>query len=186
MSYYREGHRVFGENRVQELERKKPLLPSDIKWHLIGHLQTNKADEAVKLADCIHSLDSERLWNKLNTAAEKQHSTIDCLLQIKVAREESKYGWDYDRLCEFLSIKSYLQMRGVRITGIMGMATLTDDSALIRREMQKIKSHFTQLKATFFYDDPSFAQISMGMSGDYAIALEEGSTMLRVGSILFE
>lgn len=179
------GQRVFGENRARELIVKASLLPGDIQWHLIGHLQTNKVKHVLPYVACIQSLDSARLWKKIHEEAVEINLQIRCLLQIKVAREESKYGWDYEELLDFLRSGHHLEMSNVVIDGVMGMASLTEDTDLIRSEMRQLKSHFDALQNEFF-SGSSFDVVSMGMSGDYQIALEEGSTMIRVGSLLFE
>lgn len=185
MELYAMGQRIFAENRVQELMAKAPLLPKDIEWHLIGHLQTNKVRAVLPYVYCIQSLDRESLWVQLDVEANRMQKVIRCLLQIKVAAEETKFGWDYTALCALLDAGKHTQWSHVKIEGVMGMATLTDDKDQVRREMQLLKRHFDTLKQQFFATDPDFRHLSMGMSGDYQIALEEGSTMVRIGSLLF-
>lgn len=185
MELYQKGQRLFGENRAAELIIKASLLPTDIRWHLIGHLQTNKVNSVIRYVACIQSLDSLKLWQKLNEAAEQEGLTIDCLLQIKIAVEETKYGWEFNELKDVLETGVTKPLKNVRITGIMGMASLTRDAGQVRNEMQKLKSYFELLKKEYFIQD-EFNVLSMGMSGDYHIALEEGSTMIRIGSLLFD
>ena len=185
MELYQWGQRVFAENRVQELLEKAPHLPADIEWHLIGHLQTNKVRSALPYVTCIQSLDRLSLWEKINDEASRLKKTIDCLLEIKIATEETKHGWTMQELEQALREGMREKMQNVNITGVMGMASLTDDMGQVRLEMQTLKSHFQHLKSTYFSDHPDFRIISMGMSGDYLVALEEGSTMVRVGSLVF-
>lgn len=160
-------------------------MPKGIEWHLIGHLQRNKVSAVVPYAVCIQSLDSEKLWIKINEEAKIADRIVNCLLQIKVAREESKFGWSFEALIELLSSGKHREWKNVRITGVMGMTTLTDDKAMIRDEMKRLKFYFQKLKNDFFIGN-EFKVLSMGMSGDYEIALEEGSNMVRIGTKLFE
>jgi hypothetical protein len=185
MELYKKGQRLFGENRAAELIIKASLLPSDIQWHLIGHLQTNKVKSVIPYVTCIQSLDSLKLWQKIDEAAQEERVTIECLLQIKIAMEETKNGWDFEELKEVLDSEKIQSLKNVRITGVMGMASLTRDAGQVRKEMQKLKSCFDLLKKDYFKAD-EFNVLSMGMSGDYHIALEEGSTMIRIGSLLFD
>jgi PLP dependent protein len=182
---YQMGQRIFAENRVQELLEKAPALPGDIIWHLIGHLQTNKVKAVLPYVSCIQSLDRLNLWEKINAEAEKMNRTVNCLLQVKIATEETKYGWNPADLYEVLKTGINKKFPGVQVTGVMGMASLTGDTVQVRSEMKNLKSIFETLRAKYFNDTPAFKTISMGMSGDYQIALEEGSTMIRVGSLLF-
>lgn len=182
---YRLGQRVFAENKVQEILRKAPEMPRDITWHLIGHLQTNKVRAILPHIVCIQSLDRETLWETLQEEAKKNDTHIRCLLQIKIAAEETKFGWAFDALDMLLATGQHTRCPNVKIEGVMGMATLTENMGQVRTEMKLLKSYFDQLKAKYFSMDPAFKTISMGMSGDYRIALEEGSTMIRVGSLLF-
>ena len=186
MVLYDLGQRIFAENKVQEILTKAPLMPADVEWHLIGHLQTNKVKPILPFVKCIQSLDSERLWEKINEEAIKMNKTIDVLLQIKIAQEESKYGWDFDELLNVIQSGRTNSWSGVIIKGVMGMATLTDDVQQVRKEMRQLKLYFDQLKSTVFSTLPEFNVISMGMSGDYQVALEEGSNMVRIGTALFE
>ncbi len=179
------GQRVFGENRVQELAEKQPLLPSDIDWHLIGHLQTNKARQAVALASLIHSVDSFKLLQAIDNEAVKLGKKIDCLFQFHIAAEESKFGFEEKEAFEMLHSPEFSALKNTRIRGVMGMATFTEDRGQVHREFRRLKEIFERLKTEFFADRPEFNEISMGMSGDYDIALEEGATMVRIGSLLF-
>lgn len=182
---YQMGQRIFAENRVQELIAKAPVMPGDIEWHLIGHLQTNKVRSLLPHVKCIQSLDRLSLWETIQEEALRINKSVRCLLQIKVAQEESKFGWDYSELLTFLDSNRNKDYTHVRIEGIMGMASLTDDTVQVRKEMRQLRSYFDQLKAKYFAQQPDFTTMSMGMSGDYLIALEEGSTMVRIGSLLF-
>jgi pyridoxal phosphate enzyme (YggS family) len=182
---YHLGQRVFAENKAQELIKKAPVMPSDIKWHLIGHLQTNKVRSILPYVMCIQSLDRKSLWEKLQEEASKSGKSISCLLQIKIAAEESKFGWSYPELTELLASGILHSFPNVILEGVMGMASFTDDVDQVRVEMKQLKTYFEELKQSYFSSRPEFKVISMGMSGDYQIALEEGSTMIRVGSMLF-
>ncbi len=182
---YDMGQRIFAENRAQELISKAPQMPADVEWHIIGHLQTNKVRAIMPFVQCIQSLDSERLFEKIDTEALNAGKKMRCLLQIKVASEDSKYGWTYDALGEFLKAKKHLNYKNIILEGVMGMTTLTDDQTIIRKELRQLSVMFDQIKADHFTKDDRFNTLSMGMSGDYKIALEEGSTMVRVGSLLF-
>ncbi|MBI1225104.1 MAG: YggS family pyridoxal phosphate-dependent enzyme [Bacteroidetes bacterium] len=185
MELYNQGQRIFGENKVQELTAKYEALPKDIEWHLIGHLQTNKVKYIAAFVSCIQSVDSLKLLAEIDKQASKNGRVIDCLLQFHVAEEETKFGLDETEASELLQSAAFLDMKNVRITGVMGMATFTDDLMQVRREFQHLKKIFDNLKNRFFGDQPSFKEISMGMSGDYQLAVEEGSTMVRVGTLLF-
>ncbi len=182
---YQMGQRVFAENKPQELIKKAPIMPSDIQWHLIGHLQTNKVKSILPFVTCIQSLDRENLWEKIQEEAVKSSQTISCLLQIKIASEETKFGWSFAELTEALASGKHLSFPNVQLEGVMGMASFTADEGQVRAEMKQLKMYFDQLKQTYFSFNPEFKTISMGMSGDYKIALEEGSNMIRVGSLLF-
>lgn len=182
---YETGQRIFGENRVQELVEKHEALPKDIQWHLIGHLQRNKVKYIAPFVSMIHSIDSPRLFKEVNKEATKNERTIDCLLQFHIAEEESKFGFDKQEVIDFLESEVYKNAQNVNIVGIMGMATFTDDEAQVRKEFQHLKRIFDELKIEYFQDKSDFKEISMGMSGDYQLAIEEGSTMVRIGSKLF-
>jgi pyridoxal phosphate enzyme (YggS family) len=185
MPLYLKGQRIFGENRVQELQQKYETLPKDIEWHLIGHLQTNKVKFIAPYIALIHSVDSPELLREINKQAAKNNRVIDCLLQFHIASEESKFGLGEQEAADMLSDPAFSEMKNVRICGVMGMATFTDDQTLIRSEFRHLKSIFDALKTRFFEKAPWFCEISMGMSGDWEIALEEGSTLVRIGSLLF-
>ena len=182
---YQMGQRVFAENRAQELLKKAPMMPADIEWHLIGHLQTNKVKSILPYISCIQSLDRENLWEKIELEAAKKDQKVECLLQIKIAKEDTKFGWSYAELNSFLQSGKHHLYPHIILKGVMGMASLTEDENQVRAEMKLLKSYFELLRRTYFIANPSFSTISMGMSGDYKIALEEGSTMIRVGSLLF-
>jgi PLP dependent protein len=184
MQIYNQGQRIFGENRVQELVEKSPALPVDIEWHMIGHLQTNKVRQIASLVSMIHAIDSLKLLNTVNNQGIQHDRRIDVLLQVKIAKEESKFGFGIDELIALLKDLNLDVLTGIRIRGVMGMATFTSDADQVRAEFQKLKSCFDQLKREFFTES-DFDTISMGMSGDYDIAIEEGSTMVRIGSLIF-
>ncbi|MCU0347096.1 MAG: YggS family pyridoxal phosphate-dependent enzyme [Saprospiraceae bacterium] len=185
MELYDRGQRIFGENKVQELVAKYEALPKDIEWHLIGHLQTNKVKYIAPFVACIHSVDSLKLLAEIDKQAAKLGRVIDCLLQFHIAEEETKFGLDENEAAELLQSADFQSFKNVRITGVMGMATFTDDQAQVRREFRHLRSIFEKIKARFFAEQTSFKEISMGMSGDYLLAVEEGSTMVRVGTLLF-
>jgi pyridoxal phosphate enzyme (YggS family) len=185
MELYEKGHRAFGENRAQEMTAKYEELPKDIEWHLIGHLQRNKVKYVIPFVHLIHSVDSARLLKEINKRAKQEGRVIDCLLQFKIAEEESKYGFDTQEVKSLLESDEFREMENIHIRGVMGMATFTGDEDQIRREFRQLKGIFDQLKAGYFSDQESFREISMGMSADYHIALEEGSTMVRIGTLLF-
>lgn len=182
---YQTGQRIFGENKAQELIAKAPLLPEDIEWHFIGHLQRNKVKAVLPHLAMIHGVDSLRLLKEINKEAARLDKKIPCLLQFHIAEEESKFGLNYEEAVELLSSDAYRQMQHIVIAGVMGMATFTEDQTLIRREFRSLFQVFEKLQAQFFVTSPSFREISMGMSNDYEIALEEGATLLRLGSVIF-
>lgn len=182
---YHAGQRVFGENRARELEEKQGLLPKDILWHMIGHLQRNKVKYIAGFVSMIESVDSIKLLREIDKEAAKNDRIIDCLLEFKIAKEATKYGLEFQEVTDFLNTGVHLQLRNIRICGVMGMATFTDDRDQVRLEFRLLKSYFDRLKARHFEKNEHFRHISMGMSGDYSIALEEGSTMIRVGSLIF-
>ena len=179
------GQRVFGENKVQELADKYTLLPKDIKWHVIGHLQTNKVKYIAPFVTLIHSVDSLKLLQEINKQALNNERIIDCLLQFHIAQEETKFGLSIDEAKEFLDSIDFALLKNVRIVGIMGMASFTSDSNQVRGEFKTLKSIYDQLKTDYFSAENSFKEISMGMSGDFQLAIEEGSTIVRVGSSIF-
>ena len=182
---YDVGQRDFGENKVQELIRKRELLPEDIRWHLIGHLQTNKVSTVVPYVKMIHSVDSERLLIKINNAACDTYRQVDVLLQLHVALEETKFGFTLDEINELLGTGLLDRLNMVKIRGVMGMASNVDDENRIRQDFMAIKSAFDALKVKYFADDNDFNIISMGMSHDYEIAVECGSNMVRIGTTIF-
>lgn len=180
------GQNVFGENRVQELLSKKDDLPQDIEWHLIGHLQTNKVKQIASFISMIHSVDSFKILKEINKEAKKQNRIIKCLLQFHVAQEESKFGLSPLNIDEFMTKVNEANFENIEICGVMGMASFVDDKEQVKSEFQQLKTIFNQLKQTYFKENLSFKEISMGMSGDYEIALQEGSTLVRIGSLLFK
>ena len=182
---YNYGQRVFGENRAQELQEKHPVLPSDIEWHMIGHLQTNKVKYIAPYVSMIESIDSLKLLNAVSREALKNDRKIDILLQVKIAEEPSKFGFDPKELISLAQTGDVLHQPGVRIRGVMGMASFVEDMDQVRREFRSLKECFVQIAGTPVGRHPHFDTISMGMSGDYEIAISEGSTMVRLGSMLF-
>ena len=182
---YAAGARLFGENKALEMRDKHEVLPKDIEWHFIGHLQTNKVKYIAPFVSLIHSIDSLGVLQAVEKEAAKHGRVIDCLLQFHIATEETKFGLDWEEAVALLESEAYRAMSHVRLVGVMGMATNTDDSNLIRREFATLRSIKERLKAAYFAEEDSFREISMGMSGDYDIALEEGSTLVRVGSAIF-
>lgn len=182
---YDQGQRDFGENKVQEIVEKQEELPPDIRWHFIGHLQTNKVKYITPFVHLIHSVDSEKLLKEIDKRAAADGRTIRCLLEFKIAEEDSKYGLTLADARGLLRSEAYQNMSNVRIAGVMGMATYTDDEAQVRTEFRRLKQIFDMLKQEFFASTPTFKEISMGMSGDYPLALAEGSTLVRIGSLLF-
>lgn len=181
MEAYNAGQRIFGENKVQELQDKYPEMPKDVEWHMVGHLQRNKVKYMAEYVKLIHAVDSLRLLRTINNEAKKNDRVINCLLQIKIAEEESKFGMDESLAQEILKSDDLKDFQNVQIIGLMGMATFTDDTDQVTREFQKLKRIYDQLKV----DNPNFETLSMGMSGDYKIAITEGSNMVRVGSAVF-
>lgn len=182
---YDAGQRVFGENKALEMRDKHQELPKDIQWHFIGHLQTNKIKYIAPFVSLIHSIDSISLLEAVNKEAVKNNRVIDCLLQFHIAKEETKFGLDIEEAEEILKSDSYKNLNNINIIGVMGMATFTDDVNQIRNEFKSLKNIFNILKERYFQDKESFKEISMGMSDDYPIAIEEGATMVRVGSKIF-
>ncbi len=182
---YNAGQRIFGENRVQELLKKKDLLPSDIEWHLIGHLQTNKVKLIVPFVSMIQSVDSFRLLKTINDEARKTGRTVNCLLQLHIAKEETKFGFSIQEVTEMLRDSSVRTLESIKICGVMGMATFTNDKDMVRAEFRYLADCFRKLKTDYFPGNADFKEISMGMSGDFAIAISEGSTMVRIGSLIF-
>ena len=185
MEAYDYGQRVFGENKVQELVDKHEKLPKDIKWHFIGHLQRNKVKYLAPFVDLIHSVESLRLLKEVNKQALKNNRIINVLLQFHIAEEDSKFGLSMEECMELLESDTYLGMQNVRVKGVMGMATFTQDYEQVRNEFKNLKKIFDNLKSSSLSRENDFNVISMGMSGDYEIAIEEGSNMIRIGSTIF-
>lgn len=185
LTAYNCGQRCFGENRVQELLNKKDLLPGDIEWHLIGHLQTRKVKLIVPFITMIQSVDSFRLLKTINAESLKINRVADCLLQIHIASEETKFGFNMKELVELAESQEFTNMNNIRICGVMGMATFTSDSGVVSTEFAYLTECFNYLKSRYFEKDSIFKEISMGMSGDYGTAINEGSTMVRIGSLIF-
>lgn len=182
---YNEGQRIFGESRVQELQLKAKELPEDVRWHFIGHLQTNKVKAVVPLVEMIHAVDSERLLLEINSAAAKANKVVSCLLQIHIAKEETKYGFAFDECKRLVANIDLLQLTNVRIVGLMGMATLTEDDQQIRDEFRSLRVFMAELKSECMAHIDYFSELSIGMSDDFQLAIEEGSTMVRIGSTIF-
>jgi PLP dependent protein len=182
---YDAGQRAFGENKVQELVPKFEALPKDIEWHMIGHLQSNKVKYIAPFVYCIHSVDSEKLLDEINKQARKAGRTIACLLQVHIALEETKFGFSAEELKTLLTSDHFPSYDHVRIQGLMGMATFTENKQQVRNEFRLLKNIFDDLKSMKLPTNAVMNELSMGMSGDYQIAIEEGSTMIRVGTALF-
>lgn len=184
MQAYEAGQRIFGENKVQELCAKEELMPKDIEWHMIGHLQSNKVKYIAPFVALIHGVDSFKLLKEINKQGVKNKRRIPCLIQFHIAQEESKFGFDMDEVLSMLSTSEYTQLTQVEFRGVMGMATFTDNKEQLRTEFAYLKRCFDELHSSYFRDE-TFNTISMGMSGDYKIAIQEGSTMVRIGSSIF-
>ncbi|MFM2135304.1 MAG: hypothetical protein RL021_704 [Bacteroidota bacterium] len=181
LTAYEAGQRDFGENYVQELAEKQPMLPSDIRWHFIGHLQSNKVKYIAGFVHCIHTVDSHKLLKEIDKQAARFRRVIPCLLQLHIAREETKYGLNMEEAKELLEAFDSEGLQHVRIIGLMGMASNTDDEAIIRQEFEGLHDFFLRMRV----EHPELTELSMGMSSDYRIALEAGSTMVRIGSTVF-
>lgn len=182
---YSAGQLDFGENKVQELREKPEQLPDDIRWHMIGHLQTNKVKYLAPFIYLIHAVDSLKLLTEINKHALKNKRIINCLLQVHIAQEEHKFGFDESGLVEMLTSQEFKSLENIKVTGLMGMATYTEDHGQIRSEFKQLKKLFDEIKRSFSGSNLEMQEISMGMSDDYRIAIEEGSTMIRVGSKIF-
>ncbi len=182
---YNEKQRIFGESRMQEISQKHSLLPNDIEWHFIGHLQTNKVKAIIPYTHTIHSVDSWKLLSEIEKQASAINKRVCCLLEIHIAKEDSKYGFTFDSCRKFLSELSWQECKWAYIGGLMGMASNIEDENQIRNEFKSLKTFFDELKDKYFATDKNFCEISMGMSDDYNIAIEEGSTMVRIGSSIF-
>ena len=185
MEAYDAGERIFGESRVQELVQKQPELPADIQWHFIGHLQTNKIKFIVPFVKLIHGVDSWKVLNEINKQAEKAAKKTACLLQVHIADEETKFGFSEEELVDLISGNELQNLHNVQIAGLMGMATFTEDENQVRKEFRTLKVLFDKIKSEYFSDDDAFCELSMGMSQDYQLAIEEGSTMIRIGTSIF-
>jgi len=185
MEAYEAGHRIFGENKVQEMTTKHEEMPKDIEWHLIGHLQSNKVKYIAPFVSMIHSVDSFKLLKEINKQAKKHERTIEVLLQFHIAEESSKFGLSMEEATEILSSPVFIELENISVVGVMGMATFTKDTEQVRDEFRTLENYFNVLKSHYFKFNDAFQHISMGMSGDYEIAIEEGSTMVRVGSAIF-
>lgn len=181
MEAYHAGQRVFGENKIQEMAEKHQQMPKDIQWHMIGHVQTNKVKYMASFVDLIHGVDRLKLLNEINKQAQKHNRSIDCLLQIKIAEEDSKFGMTENEAENLLRSSALNNLKNINILGVMGMASFTNDTNQIRTEFETLKSTFDRLKDI----DQQMHIVSMGMSGDYSIAIDCGSTMIRVGSHIF-
>jgi PLP dependent protein len=185
LEVYNCGQKIFGENRVQELIEKQPMLPADIEWHFIGHLQTNKVKYIAPYISMIQSVDSLKLLQEINKEALKNKRNINCLLEMYIAKEESKFGLDYEEAVSIIESSEYKKLQNIVLCGVMGMATYTDNMEIVHKEFLSLKKYYTELKSSYFAKNNSFKEISMGMSGDYRIAIGEGSTMVRIGTALF-
>lgn len=182
---YNAGQKLFGESRIQELVEKYPLLPSDIQWHFIGHLQTNKIKYIVPFVSLIHGVDTFKLLREIDKEGKKINRVIPCLLQLHIAEEDSKFGFEANEIMDFFKSGEWIDLKNVKIKGIMGMATLTDDHDQIQKEFREINNLYKEIKKSWFPSDSSFCELSMGMSDDYLIAIKEGSTLVRIGSAIF-
>lgn len=182
---YDAGHRIFGENKAQEMIAKQPHLPGDIRWHFIGHLQTNKVKYLVPFVKMIESVDRMKVLKEIDKRAKNEGRVVDCLLQFHIAGEETKFGLNLDEAHALLGDPLFKKMENVRICGVMGMATFTVDTERVRHEFRKLEKIFVEIRDQYFSEKEHFKEISMGMSGDYKIALEEGSTIVRIGSLIF-
>lgn len=182
---YQAGQRIFGENKAQELQRKAEHLPKDIEWHMIGHLQRNKVKYIAPHVSLIHSVDSLRLLEEINKRAQQNGRTIQVLLQIHIAKESSKFGFDESEVEELLANPKLEDLKNIQIVGLMGMATNTDNISTIENEFTSLKQLFDKIKGSHFKADNAFEEISMGMSNDYELAIKNGSTMVRIGSSIF-
>ncbi|MCG8409817.1 MAG: YggS family pyridoxal phosphate-dependent enzyme [Bacteroidales bacterium] len=180
---YQSGYRIYGENKVQELVEKYEALPKDIEWHMIGHMQSNKVKYIAPFVSLIHGIDSFKLLKVVNKEGAKNNRKINCLLQFHIAKEETKFGLDLNEALEFIKSPDFSDLKNINICGVMGMATYTENENTIRSEFKELVHIFNELKKIIKLD--TFKEISMGMSGDYKIAVEEGATMVRIGSMLF-
>ncbi|MDR2283745.1 MAG: YggS family pyridoxal phosphate-dependent enzyme [Sphingobacterium sp.] len=182
---YDAGQRIFGENMVQELVEKQEKLPQDIQWHLVGHLQTNKVKYIASFITLIQSVDSLKLLIEINKQASKHNRVIDCLLQVDIAQEDTKFGLDHPEVIELLESEEFKAMKNVRIRGLMGIATNTEKEKEVKEEFYELKMLFDGIKVSYYRKDESFDTLSMGMSSDYKLAIEQGGNMVRLGSTIF-
>lgn len=182
---YQLGQRHFGENKVQELVDKYEALPKDIHWHQIGHLQSNKVKYIAPFVHLIHAVDSLKLLEEINRQAAKNERIINCLLQFHIAQEDTKFGLNFEEAKEILESRTFIEMQNISIVGVMGMASFTENTEQVTDEFRNLEGYFNIIKSHFFKYNDDFKVISMGMSGDYKIAIEEGSTLVRIGSALF-
>lgn len=182
---YNSGQRIFGENMVQELVEKQEKLPNDIQWHLVGHLQTNKVKYIASFINMIQAVDSLKLLAEINKQAAKHNRVIDCLLQVDIAQEDTKFGLDHPEVIELLDSEEFKTMKNVRIRGLMGIATNTDKEKEIKEEFYELKMLFDGIKVSYYRKEDSFDTLSMGMSSDYKLAIEQGSNMVRLGNTIF-
>jgi len=182
---YAAGNRIFGENKVQELVAKHEVLADDIEWHYIGHLQRNKVKFIAPFVHLIHAVDSPRLLNTINSEGKKNNRVINCLLQVHIAKEESKFGFNQDELFELITSSNWQALNNIKVVGLMGMATFTDNEEQIRGEFKYLANLNSKLKTMALPQNVTLNELSMGMTNDYKIALEEGSTMIRIGTAIF-
>ena len=182
---YEAGQRLFGENKALEMRDKHEILPKDIRWHFIGHLQTNKVKYIAPFVELIHSVDSLNLLKQINKEAIKNNRVIDCLLQIDIAHEETKFGLEENEAEELLSSEEFAELKNVRICGLMGIGSITDDKNKTKKEFNNLKKYFDETKNKFFNSKSYFCELSMGMSQDFELAIEEGATLVRIGSSIF-
>lgn len=185
MQAYNAGQRLFGENKVQELQQKQADLPHDIEWHFIGHLQTNKVKYIAPFISLIHSVDSLKLLSEINKEGQKCGRVIDCLFEMHIASEETKFGMDESEITAILESEDYCNMRNISVCGLMGMASFTSDYSVVDKEFKRLNSFFEILKKKYFGNNNNFKELSIGMSGDFEIAMKNGSTMVRIGSSVF-
>lgn len=185
MEAYNVGQRIFGENKAQEMRLKHQDLPKDIQWHFIGHLQENKIKYIIDYVTLIHSIDSLKLLVEVNKKAQKIDRRVDCLFEMDISHEQSKFGISLQEACEILESMEFKQLNNVRICGLMGIGSITEDINQTRKEFRELKQMFNTLKAKYFSNEDYFKQISMGMTGDYKVAIEEGATIVRIGSKIF-
>jgi len=185
MAAYNAGIRIFGENRVAEMQEKYEAMPKDAEWHMIGHLQTKKVKYIAGFVSMVHSVDSFKLLKEIDKRAAQHKRVIDCLLQVHIAREETKYGFSEQDIARILESEDFPKLQHVRVKGLMGMATYTPDMAQVRQEFKGLKELFNKIGSQYVFDNLDFTELSMGMTNDYPVAMREGSTMVRIGSLIF-